>query len=141
MGILKAVGEIFGVVGGAVDEFHTSDEERLNLKAQLLEIQTRVFSQAMDLERAQLEARANVIIAETNSESWITRSWRPITMLVFVTLIVAISTGIMDTEALAEVPTKLWTLLEIGIGGYIVSRGAEKVIPSVAASLKAREEA
>jgi hypothetical protein len=141
MGILKAIGEIFGVVGKTVDEFHTSTEEKLEMKAKLLGIQVQVFQQAMDLEKAHLEAQRDVIVAEANSESWITRSWRPITMLTFVTLIVLISTGVMDTQALNEVPQKMWSLLEIGIGGYIASRGAEKVLPTVASALKTREEA
>jgi hypothetical protein len=140
MGILKTVGEIFGVVGGAVDEFHTSPEEKLTLKAKLLEIQSRVFSEAMELERAQVEAARDTIVAEAQSESWITRSWRPIVMLTFCVLIVMISFGWMDTEALNEVPPKLWSLMQIGIGGYIASRGAEKVIPHVAEAMKAREE-
>ena len=141
MGILKAVGEIFGVVGGAIDEFHTSDEEKLQMKAKLLSIQTEVFTQALNLERARLTAQRDVIVAEAQSESWITKSWRPLTMLTFVVLILLIAFGWMDMEALAQVPDKLWTLLQLGIGGYIASRGAEKVLPGVMEALKAREEA
>jgi len=140
MGILSALGSVFGVVGNAVDDFHTSEEEKLNLKAKLLEIQVQVYGEAMELEKAQLEARANVIMAEANSESWITRSWRPITMLTMLVLIVLISFGWMDTAALNAVPTKMWSLLEIGIGGYIASRGAEKILPGVVGALKSREE-
>ena len=141
MGILNAIAGIFKPVADVVDSLHTSDEERLTIKQKLLEVQAGVVMQAIELEKAQLEERAKIIVAEAQSESWITRSWRPITMLTFVVLIVLIATGWMDTEALAAVPDKLWTLLQIGIGGYIVSRGAEKVIPDVVGALKAREEA
>lgn len=140
MGILDSLGRIFGVVGDAVDDFHTSDEERLTLKARLLEVQTQVFAQAMELEKEQVRAKAEVLTAEAQSESWITRSWRPIVMLTFCTLIVMIAFGWMDTEALNDVPTKLWSLMQIGIGGYIASRGAEKVIPSISSAMKDREE-
>ena len=140
MNILGAIGSIFKPVADLVDSLHTSDDERLKAKSELLALQTTLYMEAIELEKAQLEKRAEVIVAEARSESWITRSWRPITMLTFVVLIVLIATGWMDTEALAAVPDKLWTLLQIGIGGYIVSRGAEKVIPGVAEAMKAREE-
>lgn len=139
MGILKAIGGIFSVVGNAVDEFHSSDEEKLTLKAKLLEIQTQVFAEAMDLEKAQLQAQRDVIVAEASSESWITRSWRPIVMLSFVSLLFLIAFGVADVDLLARVPDKLWTAITVGIGGYIASRGAEKVVPALADAMKARE--
>lgn len=140
MGILNAVGKIFGVVGNAVDEFHTSEEEKLDLKAKLLAIQVETFSEAMELEKAQINAQRDVIVAEAQSESWITRNWRPVTMLSFVVLMFLIGFGVADVDLLSRVPDKLWTAITVGIGGYIASRGAEKIIPSVAEALKNREE-
>lgn len=140
MGILNAIGGLFGSVRGVVDEVHTSEAEKLELKAKLLEIQTQVFAQAMELEKADLEARARVVTAEAQSDSWLTSSWRPIVMLTFCTLIVLIAFGWMDTAALNAVPTKMWSLLEIGIGGYIASRGLEKIASEVAPMMKARDQ-
>ena len=61
-------------------------------------------------------------------------------MLMFGVLVCLIATGLMDVEALAMVPDRLWTLISIGIGGYITSRGAEKIIPDVVGALKKKEE-
>jgi hypothetical protein len=52
-------------------------------------------------------------------------------MLMFGTLIVMIATGTMDVDALSRVPDRLWQLMQIGIGGYIVGRSAEKIVPQV----------
>ena len=69
-------------------------------------------------------------------------SWRPLAgpEQAAIVLIMLIATGLMDTEALAAVPDKLWTLIEIGLGGYIVSRGAEKIVPGIVGSLKKKDE-
>lgn len=135
MGILKSIGEVFGVVGKAVDDLHTSGEEKLAMKAKILEIQTQVFQQAVDLEKAQIEAQARVLTAEAQAESWVTRSWRPLTMLTFVAIIVLVAAGFMDTDALNRIPERMWSMLQIGIGGYIASRGLEKIVPPVTAAL------
>jgi hypothetical protein len=81
-------------------------------------------------------AQADIVKAEAQSGSWLARSWRPITMLVFVGLIVArwfgwAAPNLTDAEYL-----KLWDIVELGLGGYVVGRSVEKVAPSIAAALK-----
>lgn len=75
-----------------------------------------------------LETAANVIMSEANSESWITRSWRPITMLTFVALIAAHWMGFTAENLSPKEIDNLMELVKIGLGGYVVSRGAEKAI-------------
>lgn len=31
----------------------------------------------------------------------------------------------------AEIPPEMWTLLQLGVGGYIGARSAEKIVPKV----------
>lgn len=95
---------------------------------------------------AELEkAAASVVVAEAQSEHWLAATWRPITMLVFVFIIawnyviapilnfaLAITIGIEAQVISLEIPPDMWTLLTIGLGGYVVSRGAEKVGKNVA---------
>lgn len=76
----------------------------------------------------ELEAAASVIKAEANSESWITRSWRPITMLTFVALIVMHWMGWTAENISKEEIKDLLGIVKIGLGGYVVSRGVEKGI-------------
>ena len=56
--------------------------------------------------------------------NWLQRSWRPIIMLVFAT-IVLIGT-FFDLPILSDT-SRFWDLLEIGIGGYVIGRSAEKI--------------
>lgn len=84
-------------------------------------------------------AAAEVVKAEAQGQSWLQRTWRPITMLVFVGLIVARWLGwsapnLGDAEVL-----KLWSIVEIGLGGYVIGRSAEKILPGLLDSVKRRE--
>ena len=77
-------------------------------------------------------AAADIIKTEAASQHWLTSNWRPITMLVFVVLIVArwfgwAAPGLSEAEYL-----KLWSIVEFGLGGYVVGRSVEKIAPTVA---------
>jgi len=56
-------------------------------------------------------------------------------MLVFVGLIVARWLG-WSAPNLGEAEVlKLWDIVEIGLGGYVIGRSAEKILPTVVKSL------
>jgi len=76
----------------------------------------------------ELEAASSVIVAESQSESWITRSWRPITMLTFVALVAAHWLGFTAENITDEIVQSLLDIVKVGLGGYMVSRGVEKSI-------------
>lgn len=136
MNLFNLIGQIFKPAAELIDNLHTSEEEKLNKKAQLLELHTSVISEAIDYEAEQLKAKAEIVLAEAKSEHWLTSTWRPITMLTFVVLVVLDQTGLLAFR-LAE---DAWTLLQIGLGGYVVGRSAEKVIPATVKVLKSKEE-
>ncbi len=140
MSFLGFLGGALKPLIGMVDDFHLSGEEKGQMKIALETLHNKMASEGLKYEAAIAEYKSSIIIAEAKSESWITRSWRPITMLTFVVLIVLISTGLMDTDALAAVPAQLWTLLTIGIGGYMGGRSAEKIVPGIVTALKKKEE-
>ena len=79
------------------------------------------------------KAAAEVVKAEAQSQHWIVAAWRPILMLV-ITFIVAMHYAIFPLASLAgydlmiELPNELWTLLQIGVGGYVVGRSGEKMM-------------
>jgi len=140
MSILSILGGAIKPLVGMVDDFHLSGEEKGQMKIALETLHNTMATEGLKYEAAIAEYKSSIIIAEAKSESWITRSWRPITMLTFVVLIVLISTGLMDTVALAAVPNQLWTLITIGIGGYMGGRSAEKIVPGIVAAMKKKDE-
>ena len=95
------------------------------------ELTLALMAQAAEINRA----AADVVKAEAQSEHWLAACWRPILMLTFGALIVARWLGysapnISETESL-----KLWDIVQLGLGGYVIGRSAEKIVPSVAAAV------
>ena len=127
MNLLGFLGQIFEPVTKLVDDLHTSEEERLQIKNKMFEIQAKAYSEAQEYETQLLNAKAKIITAEAQGGSWIQKSWRPITMLTFLVLVVLDSFGLLAFRLSGEA----WTLLQIGLGGYVVGRSAEKIAPKV----------
>lgn len=125
--ILSFIGTIFPSLVKVVDDLHTSDEEKLKVKQDLFQIQVEMFMQAEEYEKKLLESKARIIEAEAKGASWIQRNWRPITMLTFLGLVIADTFGLTEFRLSAEA----WTLLQIGLGGYIIGRSTEKVMPTM----------
>ena len=102
------------------------------------EAKLKLMEMAQKGELEELAARSSIIKAEASSEHWIVAAWRPILMLTFGGLIVArwlgfSAPGISEAEIL-----KLWSIVEFGLGGYIVGRSVEKIVPSVTDALKGK---
>lgn len=126
------ISELVSPVAKLVDDVHTSTEEKLELKNKLVELQTRLSVSLLEYEAKLVEAKSRVITAEAQGQSWLQRTWRPITMLTFLVLVVC--------DSFAWLPNRLaeqaWTLLQIGLGGYVVGRSAEKIAPKIVDMIK-----
>jgi hypothetical protein len=57
-------------------------------------------------------------------------------MLTFAGLIVARWFGWAAPNLSEAEYLKLWSIVELGLGGYVIGRSAEKIIPGVAEALK-----
>jgi len=105
-------------------------------KAKADEAQQKFVLGIMEHANAIEEAAASIVKTEAASGHWLAANWRPITALVFVGLIVArwlgwTAPGMTEAEYLS-----VYDLLKICIGGYVVGRSAEKIVPMVATALK-----
>jgi Protein of unknown function (DUF3154). len=127
-GIIKDLGQI-------LDDLITSKEEREQAKAAL---KGMILDHALETDKL----RASIISDEAKG-NFLQRSWRPILMLAFGAVIVfgwvlypiikAFNPALPDLE---PVPHDLWSVLEIGIGGYIMGRSVEKLAPNVTVNKK-----
>ena len=124
MNVLSMVSKIFDPFAKLVDSVHTSTEEKKKMEAKILEIKNEVTLEVLTLEKQMLESQTKIISAEATGESWMQRNWRPITMLTFLALVVCDSFGWL-VNPLSE---DAWLLLQIGLGGYVGSRGVEKSV-------------
>tara|TARA_R110002051_G_scaffold257435_5_gene316443 strand:+ start:31288 stop:31740 length:453 start_codon:yes stop_codon:yes gene_type:complete len=122
-GVIKEVGTI-------LDDLVTTKEEKLAISLKLQEI---ALKYAMDSDNL----KASIILEEAKG-NWLQRSWRPLIMLSFAAIVVfhyflypvllAFNPELPDLPALG---VNFWDLLQIGIGGYVVGRTAEKIVPQV----------
>ena len=112
--------EITEGVGSVIDKIATSDQERLNAKANLTEIVTGKLTELASYQK-------EVLVTELSGTK-LQRSWRPIVMLAFATIVVY-SLFIAPAFSLpnTELPEYFWSLLEIGLGGYVIGRSVEKI--------------
>jgi hypothetical protein len=122
----------------APDLFKTIDKAVMDkdLANQLkADITTKLISSNEGL----VKASSDVIIAEVSGESWLQRSWRPMLMLWFAFLIGAYWFGFTPVNMPEESVNALFTLVQIGVGGYVVGRSVEKTASTLAPSLGIRE--
>ena len=120
---------ILGLGGKLIDSIFPDPAQADAAKLKLMEMQQTG-------ELTTLSAQASIVEAEAKSESWLTSSWRPITMLTFTALIVARWFGWSAPGLAEEEYLKLWSIVELGLGGYVIGRSAEKVVPVLASALK-----
>ena len=149
-GVFDFIGSIFKPAADLIDELHTSKEEememqnkKLELKKQIQEIQARVTTRMLDYQSQLDKLQADIIKAEATSSSWLARNWRPITMLTFVFLIVARYLGFIsasEEETFKNMEEQLFTLIQIGLGGYVVGRSAEKAFSSYSQTKKRADD-
>lgn len=90
------------------------------------------LKQTGDLQR--MASQANVIMSEAKSDSWLAANWRPLAMVTFI-LIIANNHLIAPymhaygfISVSVPIPGRMWSLLELGLGGYVVGRSAEKIV-------------
>ncbi len=81
------------------------------------------------------KAAASIVQTEAASKHWLAANWRPMLMLFFAGLIGARWFGFSAEGISPEEYIKLWDIIELGLGGYVIGRSAEKVVPSLAAAL------
>lgn len=81
-------------------------------------------------------ARAGIIKSEAESQSWLTSNWRPILMLTFGALIVARWLGWAAPNITESEMLKLWDIVQLGLGGYVIGRSVEQIVKTAVPVLK-----
>ena len=112
------------LLGKVIDKVFPDQENRDQVKVVMAEM---LISGELD----ELAEQAGIIKAEAQGESWLQRCWRPVVMLVFTALVVCRWMGWAAPDLSQEVELKLFNIIQLGIGGYIASRGLEKIAHEV----------
>lgn len=116
---------IAGVLDKALPRF-AADKDQVN--AIKSEVTTLLIAQEGELRRA----AADIVKTEALGHSWLQRNWRPLLMLTIVAIVannylVAPYAQAMFGVGLAlDLPERLWDLMTLGVGGYVVGRTVER---------------
>ena len=121
-GVVKEVGKV-------IDNLFTSDEERLKAKNEVFKV---LQEQQLELQKLQTE----IVLAEANG-NWLQRSWRPILMLAFGFIVIYVKfVAPLFSLPIPPLENEFWNLLQLGIGGYVVGRSAEKIASNITVNKK-----
>lgn len=117
-------GGVVKEVGNVIDKLFTSEEERIKAKNEVFKV---LQEQQLELQKLQTE----VILAEANG-NWLQRSWRPILMLAFGFIVIYVKfIAPLFNLPIPPLENEFWNLLQLGIGGYVVGRSAEKIAGNI----------
>jgi len=117
---------LFNTIEKAVPDKDLQEKLKAQLQTQLLQSHTQ-----------ELTAAAKIIEAEAKA-GWFASSWRPLLMYVLIFILVwnyvigpviKVFTGAVISF---ELPGDVWTLLNVGLGGYVIGRSAESVARTMA---------
>lgn len=119
------------ILGKVVGNLFPDPEQKAKAEAEMMK--------TLLAHQAEIEgAAAKIIQTEAASSHWLAANWRPLTMLVFVCLIVARWFGWAAPNLSEAEYVKLWSIVEFGLGGYVVGRSVEKIAPSIASAMRKR---
>ena len=117
------------VLGKVVGNLFPDPAEKAKAEAEMMR---QLLAAQSELE----QSASKIIQTEAASQHWLAANWRPLTMLTFVALIVARWFGWAAPNLSEAEYIKLWSIVEFGLGGYVVGRSVEKIAPSIAQAMK-----
>ncbi|WP_025322244.1 3TM-type holin [Deferrisoma camini] len=123
------IGSLIPVVGKVIERLVPDKEAQAKAQAEAVRL---LMEQSHEIE----QAAAQIIRTEAASKHWLAANWRPLLMLTFGALIVARWMGWTAPNLSEAEYLKLWDIVELGIGGYVIGRSAEKVLPLIAETMR-----
>ena len=117
---------LFNTIEKSVPDKDLQEKLKAQLQTQLLQSNTQ-----------ELQAAAKIIEAEAKA-GWFASSWRPLLMYVLIFILVwnyilgPVLLFFFKASITITLPGDVWTLLQIGLGGYVVGRSAESVARTMA---------
>ena len=128
--MLGAVAPLAKILFNTIEKSVPDKDLQEKLKAQLQ-------TQLLQSNTAELQAAAKIVEAEAKA-GWFSASWRPLLMYVLIFIlewnyiIGPVIKLMIGTVITFELPGDVWTLLQIGLGGYVVGRSGESIARSLA---------
>ena len=128
--MLSAIAPLVKILFSTIEKAVPDKDLQERLKAQLNE-------QLLKSSTEELKAAASIVEAEAKA-GWFVASWRPLLMYVLIFVLVfnyifaPVIKMISGHIVGFELPGDVWTLLQIGLGGYVVGRSSESIARTLA---------
>ncbi|MFO1034558.1 MAG: 3TM-type holin [Hyphomicrobiales bacterium] len=139
--IFNAVNALMaGPVSKLLDAYVHDQELRRKLAA---ELQT----QLVDNLGKSLALEQSIVLAEIQSDNWLTKAWRPLLMLSLLGFLGFVGVILPLADLIAghplpfnprwqALPAGFWDFLQVGVGGYIGGRSLEKIAQNIVPAAK-----
>jgi hypothetical protein len=131
LGMDDVVSSVANLGGKLIDRLWPDPAQASAAKLELFKMQQSGELAKLAADTDIIKAGADIVKTEAASDSWLTRSWRPITMLIFVLLITARWFGFSAPNLAEAEYLELWAIVKIGLGGYVIGRSVEKTVPGI----------
>jgi hypothetical protein len=118
---------LFSTIEKSVPDKDLQAKLKADLQTQLLQSNTQELNK-QQLDYCRAEAKAG----------WFASSWRPLLMYVLIFILIwnyvlgPVILFFFKASITITLPGDVWTLLQIGLGGYVVGRSAESVARTMA---------
>lgn len=119
------INSMLSIIASTIDKISDSSINKEKLKAEL----NNIIMQHLD---KITETQREIITTEAKG-NWLQRSWRPLVMLSFTTIVIM---GVFIDIPMLKENSPFWDLLELGLGGYVIGRSAEKITTTIGNKLK-----
>ena len=136
--VLQAIAPLAKILFNTVDKAVADKDLAAKLKADLQ-------TQMLQSHTQELQAAAKIVEAEAKA-GWFSASWRPLLMYVLIFILVwnyvlgPVILFFFKASITITLPGDVWTLLQIGLGGYVVGRSAESVARTMANKPQSKEQ-
>jgi hypothetical protein len=117
---------VFKTIEKSIPDKNLQEKLKADLNMQLLTSGTE-----------ELKASARIVEAEAKA-GWFASSWRPLLMYILIGILVLnyiispIILALFSKKIGIELPSDVWTCLNIGLGGYVVGRSGESIARTLA---------
>ncbi|WP_075603122.1 3TM-type holin [Saccharicrinis aurantiacus] len=124
--VVESIGTAVDKIGDAFDKNFTSKEE--------------VLEKVNEAKKHLVEAQKSIILAEATG-SKMQRNWRPFLMYLFGSIIAYKYTVASLLFHFFQIPEPIlvpdfWETIRLAMGGYVIGRSGEKILPPVAEMVK-----
>ena len=136
--VIQAVAPLAKILFNTVDKAVADKDLAAKLKSDLQ-------TQMLQSHTQELTAAAKIIEAEAKA-GWFASSWRPLLMYVLIFILIwnyvlgPVILFFFKASITITLPGDVWTLLQIGLGGYVVGRSAESVARTMANKPQLKEQ-